>query len=31
MYPVGRTHPSNLKLLCRFHYLPNEFNIGAAT
>jgi Domain of unknown function (DUF222) len=29
-YPVGPTHPSNLKLLCRFHHLLKTFYTGAA-
>ncbi len=28
-YPVGPTHPSNLKLLCVFHHLLKTFYIGA--
>ena len=28
MYPVGPTHPSNLKLLCRFHHLLKTFHTG---
>jgi hypothetical protein len=28
-YPQGPTHPSNLKLLCRFHHLLKTFYIGA--
>ncbi|KWX69155.1 HNH endonuclease signature motif containing protein [Mycobacterium sp. NAZ190054] len=28
-YPVGPTHPSNLKCLCRFHHLLKTFWIGA--
>ena len=27
-YPVGPTHPSNLKCLCRFHHLLKTFWIG---
>jgi hypothetical protein len=27
-YPVGPTHPSNLKLLCRFHHLLKTFYTG---
>jgi hypothetical protein len=27
-YPQGATHPSNLKLLCRFHHLLKTFNTG---
>ncbi|MGH3674406.1 MAG: HNH endonuclease signature motif containing protein [Mycobacterium sp.] len=27
-YPVGSTHPSNLKLLCRFHHLLKTFWTG---
>jgi hypothetical protein len=27
-YPVGPTHPSNLKLLCRFHHLLKTFCTG---
>jgi hypothetical protein len=27
-YPLGPTHPSNLKLLCRFHHLLKTFYIG---
>ena len=27
-YPVGPTHPSNLKLLCRFHHLLKTFWTG---
>jgi uncharacterized protein DUF222 len=29
-YPVGPTHPSNLKCLCRFHHLLKTFWNGAA-
>jgi hypothetical protein len=28
-YPAGPTHPSNLKLLCRFHHLLKTFYAGA--
>ncbi|XTP34446.1 DUF222 domain-containing protein [Mycobacterium sp. TJFP1] len=28
-YPVGPTHPSNLKTLCRFHHLLKTFWLGA--
>ena len=28
-YPLGPTHPSNLKLLCVFHHLLKTFYIGA--
>jgi hypothetical protein len=28
-YPVGPTHPSNLKLLCRYHHLLKTFYGGA--
>jgi hypothetical protein len=28
-YPLGPTHPSNLKLLCRFHHLLKTFCVGA--
>jgi hypothetical protein len=28
-YPLGPTHPSNLKLLCRFHHLLKTFHSGA--
>jgi hypothetical protein len=28
-YPLGPTHPSNLKLLCRFHHLLKTFYTGA--
>ncbi|MGV0743160.1 HNH endonuclease signature motif containing protein [Mycolicibacterium sp. XJ870] len=27
-YPFGPTHPSNLKLLCRFHHLMKTFHTG---
>jgi hypothetical protein len=27
-YPLGPTHPSNLKLLCRFHHLLKSFYVG---
>ena len=27
-YPIGPTHPSNLKLLCRFHHLVKTFYTG---
>ena len=27
-YPLGRTHPSNLKLLCRYHHLLKTFYTG---
>ena len=27
-YPLGTTHPSNLKLLCRFHHLLKTFYTG---
>jgi hypothetical protein len=27
-YPLGATHPSNLKLLCRFHHLLKTFYTG---
>jgi hypothetical protein len=27
-YPVGPTHPSNLKCLCRFHHLLKTFWVG---
>jgi hypothetical protein len=27
-YPLGSTHPSNLKLLCRFHHLVKTFVTG---
>ncbi len=29
-YPVGPTHPSNLKCLCRFHHLLKTFGNGVA-
>jgi hypothetical protein len=29
-YPVGATHPSNLKCLCRFHHLLKTFWNGAS-
>lgn len=29
-HPVGPTHPSNLKLLCRFHHLLKTFYTGAS-
>lgn len=28
-FPLGPTHPSNLKLLCRYHHLLKTFYIGA--
>src|SRR5262249_23416614 len=28
-YPLGPTHPSNLKLLCRYHHLLKTFYTGA--
>ena len=28
-YPIGPTHASNLKCLCRFHHLLKTFWIGA--
>jgi hypothetical protein len=28
-YPIGPTHPSNLKCLCRFHHLLKTFWLGA--
>jgi hypothetical protein len=28
-YPMGPTHPSNLKLLCVFHHLHKTFWVGA--
>ena len=30
-WPIGPTHPSNLKLYCRAHYLRNEFKNGLPT
>jgi hypothetical protein len=28
-FPLGPTHPSNLKLLCRYHHLLKTFYVGA--
>jgi Domain of unknown function (DUF222) len=28
-FPLGATHPSNLKLLCRYHHLLKTFYVGA--